>query len=354
MPKTTLSDSISTSSIAVDLDLTGPQSLHQLIDTSISLEGSSLLAEWLTQSSPNLQEIPSRQAIVSDLASMPRFRDRLLLHFRTMTSDVMHGEKLLRWLRSDNYPIDIAELAIAFSLTIITFMLFIAFNMNLLPAIWIFTLSIYALYYSMNLKTLNKSLLPFSEMEAELDKFRLVLKFIETYPMKNTPILSNLCKIFRNEVASPSIQLRQVKLITAAVGIRMNPLFGFLINLIIPWDFTIAYLAQMKRKDLEKLFPHWLDTFYKLEALSSLGNYYALNSEYQFPMISNEANPVLQANDIGHPLIPPDQRVCNDFFIEHNGSIAIITGSNMRCGRRPRCASRNPLSSSIPSRNITR
>ena len=38
------------SPLAVDLDLTGPRSLHALIDTSISRQGSRRLASWLTTS----------------------------------------------------------------------------------------------------------------------------------------------------------------------------------------------------------------------------------------------------------------------------------------------------------------
>jgi hypothetical protein len=319
----------SVSGIAIDLDLIGPKSLHQLIDTSISLEGSLLLAEWLTQNSPKLNEIQSRQSIIFELAKMQRFRDRLLLHFRIISSDAMRGEKFIQWLNTEGSFVNNTKLAISFSLTSITILLFIASNLTILPAIWIFTLSIYAFYYFINLKTLNTTLLPFTEIESELDKFRAVLKFIETYPMKTSPNLNKLCKVFRNEIAPPSIQLRQVKLITAAVGVRMNPIFGFLINLIIPWDFSIAYFAQKKRKKLENLLPHWLSNFNKLEALSALGNFSALNPEYQFPTISNDINPIFQTQQIGHPLLPSESRICNDFSIEHNGSTAIITGSNM-------------------------
>jgi DNA mismatch repair ATPase MutS len=38
---------------------------------------------------------------------------------------------------------------------------------------------------------------------------------------------------------------------------------------------------------------------------------------------------VLRACSLGHPLLPPEECVCNDFTFAHLGEIALITGSNM-------------------------
>ena len=45
-----------------DLDITGRRSIHQLIDISISREGSRRLATWLLQKTPDLTGILQRQA----------------------------------------------------------------------------------------------------------------------------------------------------------------------------------------------------------------------------------------------------------------------------------------------------
>jgi DNA mismatch repair ATPase MutS len=41
---------------------------------------------------------------------------------------------------------------------------------------------------------------------------------------------------------------------------------------------------------------------------------------------------VFQAEELEHPLIPPDRRVRNDFAIQELGRVVIITGSNGRKG----------------------
>jgi DNA mismatch repair ATPase MutS len=71
----------------------------------------------------------------------------------------------------------------------------------------------------------------------------------------------------------------------------------------------------------------------ELEALVSLANFAYLHPDYVFPEVlpeEQDANqPIFQAIEMGHPLIPSEQRVCNDFSLHELGEITLITGSNM-------------------------
>jgi DNA mismatch repair ATPase MutS len=77
----------------------------------------------------------------------------------------------------------------------------------------------------------------------------------------------------------------------------------------------------------------WLDTWYQLEGLNSLANFAYLNPDGVFPMMSRGSGEtfgrVFEAQDLGHPLIPDVERICNNFTIAQKGEIVIITGSNM-------------------------
>lgn len=121
----------------------------------------------------------------------------------------------------------------------------------------------------------------------------------------------------------------RIKWVTAGVGMRMNPVMSLLLNLICPWDFIFAALAARAREQAARNFPHWLDAWYELEALVSLANFAALNPNYTFPEIAHDGKPGFEAKEIGHPLIPRDEKVCNDFSVEEPGQIVLITGSNM-------------------------
>jgi len=67
--------------------------------------------------------------------------------------------------------------------------------------------------------------------------------------------------------------------------------------------------------------------------LNSLATFAYLNPEYVLPeVVASEKQgdrPVFRATGLGHPLIPMEQKVVNDFALPKVGEIAIVTGSNM-------------------------
>ena len=62
-----------------DLDLTGDRSLHRLLDTAATTEGSRKLRAWLLNNEPDASIIKERQLLVSELRKLSLFRDKLHL-----------------------------------------------------------------------------------------------------------------------------------------------------------------------------------------------------------------------------------------------------------------------------------
>jgi len=192
-------------------------------------------------------------------------------------------------------------------------------------------------------------------LDGELDTFQPLLDFIESYPYNKAPHLAELCAPFIKGGSRPSRLLPQVKWVAAAVGLRSNPVMGLLLNFILPWDFWAAWLAARQKERMVRLLPTWLDRFHELEALVSLGMFAAQNPDFAFPQLvpmaipinregdtpksqtpSSEAVPearppiaIFAAHQLGHPLLPPTVRVCNDFTCSALGILNLITGSNM-------------------------
>ena len=318
------------STLEMDLDLTGRHSLHQLIDLTISREGGQQLADWLAQSEPELTKIASRQAIVQDLIPLVAFRDKLLLTFKAASKEPLEGLQLLRWLEDEipsgklRWMLPVSIFWVAVNLT-----LFLLDIFGQLPPYWIIPLSLYAAFYFFNDSDFEEFFEAIVYLDSQLDKFRSVLRFLENYPLSGKRNLSNLLSPLREPDRSPSVQLRKVKLATAGAGLRMNPVTGLFLNLILPWDFFFAYLVATYRAEVALRLPDWLETLYQLEALISLGNFAYLNPGYTFPQLDPESTPVFQTRELGHPLIPPQEKVSNDFTVNDLGEITIITGSNM-------------------------
>jgi hypothetical protein len=316
--------------LATDLDLTGPQSLHHLLDVSVSRQGSELLARWLSAGQPDLEAIAARQPAVGELAQQRRFRLRLLLNYRRAQDAPLDGEALLEWLQTP-FPGDRLRwlLPLASILVALNVALFLLASFTGLPNYWVVTLVLYIGFYYFNAGTLSEFLEAVVRMDRELLRLRTLLAFIERYPLREAPHLERLLAPLRAQEPSPTRLVRRITLVTGLAGVRMNPVLGLLINAVLPWDFAVAVLAGRYRQALAERLPRWLEALYNLEALSGLGNFAALNPAYTFPEIRVDASPVFSARQLGHPLLPPEQKVCNDYRVGELGEIAIITGSNM-------------------------
>lgn len=312
----------------IDLDLTGPRSLHHLLDLAVSLEGSQRLAGWLTSGAPEPDQIRARQALAQELARLPRFRDRLLLNLRRVSNEPLHGARLLDWLNVETSAAALRrKLWIGAGMTALNALLFGLDRLAGWPPLWVFSLSIYLIFYFGT--RLSELLDAVVRMDTEMDKFRALLLHLETYPLPASPHLEALCRPFRTPGALPSTQLKRLKRITAGVGLRMNPVMGVLLNMVAPWDLWFAYQAARLQQRMTEILPAWLETWYELEALISLANFAWLNPAYTWAEIGGDRWPVFEAVGMGHPLILEVRRVCNDFAIPSLGQVELITGSNM-------------------------
>ena len=314
-----------------DLDIIGHHSLHQLINTSISHEGSDLLTEWLFQEHPESSNIEKRQNIIKELVPLSRFRNKLLLNFYLITDEQLEGKKLLKWLNEKN-PSNLIKKLLPIS-TILVFLNALLFVLHYIGAIqpyWIITMPTYIIFYLVNQKTLSKFFFTIFHLDEELGKFRQILKYLEKFNYGTNKHLLKLCAPFLDKDKLPSKQLRKIKLVTAAIGLRMNPILTILLNAVMPWDFYFANLISKYRYEIENQLPEWLKTWAELEALISLANFSYLNPEYVFPEIySYKENKTFSTQNMGHPLIKEEQKICNDFELRETGEIDVITGSNM-------------------------
>jgi DNA mismatch repair ATPase MutS len=159
------------------------------------------------------------------------------------------------------------------------------------------------------------------------------LLYLETHRYSGTPRLAKLCTPFWRAARRPSAALKQIIRIAGAAGVQQSNLLGFLVNALVPWDLYFAHRLNQYKTTIKADLPVWIDTWYDLEALSALANFGALHPDYVFPDVlpvtTSSAQPVLRACSLGHPLLPPEDCVCNDFTFAHLGEIALITGSNM-------------------------
>jgi hypothetical protein len=323
---------------AADLDLTGTHGFLTLIDTTVSSTGRERLASWLLSQPPDSNRWRTRQALIKELASLARFRDRLVLEAALISEPDINGERLRVALAA---PVDspnlIPLLFVETGLAIVTISLAVTALLGWVPSYWMLSFAAYALIYLMvggrSEEIFEQAVL----VHMELEKLGAVYACIERRSFRATPKLDALCRTLREGPMKPSQAIRQAARLMHRLSIRVHPLVHLGVNALGPWDlYYTLRLQQLKDRILAHL-PLWLDTLAELDAAAALANVAYLHPTYTWPSLfsdavvatSNGQLASLIASHLGHPLIPAPQRVANDLTVKGTGHILLVTGSNM-------------------------
>ena len=89
---------------------------------------------------------------------------------------------------------------------------------------------------------------------------------------------------------------------------------------------TVFELEKWKIKNKPNL-TIWIDALSEFDTAISFSTFAFNNPAYVYPQTTS--NEVIKADNLGHPLISTDKRVCNQFSINKQGQFVILTGANM-------------------------
>ncbi|MBV9617391.1 MAG: hypothetical protein JO031_18215 [Ktedonobacteraceae bacterium] len=336
-----------------DLQISGPYSLHQLINTCYSDQGRARLRQWLLNRVPEPETTRSRQSAIRELTPLVNFRDRLQMYSQRTILDINKQndqEAVLAWLElplGSKPPLFV--LAISSLLSVLLIGLFILMLYGLVPLIDVLLVFGISLLWTVpTLRYRSRLFLDSSLMSTIFKQLHSVFSFIENYPTANNLQLQKICEPFQHADSSPSKLLKRLKRIAqyarvtqsqtvnqsmAVAGAGTGQGISTLFNLIVPWDLFLSYFLAQCKDAARKNLPSWLDSWYELEALCSLATFAYLNPDYVMPEITNSNDqsdsPALRATQLGHPLIPDEDRIVNNVTIGHANDIMLITGSNM-------------------------
>lgn len=320
---------------AFDLNIVGENSLFNLVDNCSTSGGRKRLLDWLVEPGLDLTEIIERQEIIREMTDLAGFRYGLSHDDNEMPTSprsVWDEQTLLKWLGKSTGPASFKFMLVTLSvLAVTTWLLFILNMSGILPAIWQFSLILYAALYLFRYQDYKTIFEDAYSLGKSLNQFKSRLVFIETYHYPKNTALAELAGELLLKGNRPSHYLKKIVWITSAASLQNNQILWLLVNLLLPWDLIFAAVLNRYKVTLNQKLPAWLDVWYRLDALNALANFATLNPDYTFPLISVDSKriPVLRAEQLGHVLIKEDGKVCNDFMLENTGEVVLITGSNM-------------------------
>lgn len=310
---------------AGDLDLFGPGSLFQLLDTARTEAGEDTLAEWLTRGA-DPDEIRARQAAVGELASMIDFRESLAV----TAADVHVGRTsaLARWAGLDAPAFSGGTVAAFAALSIASIAIAAATAIGwLAPGVLLLWLGLQVGVAMLWSRRALRMLSAMDDAAADLTVLKVLLERLETQAFASPRLVA-----LRDALPAAGRRASQhiadlQRLVTALDSCRNQIVAPVAIYFQIPSHLMIAITRW--RATHGPAIAAWLRVVGEAEAFSALATFAFEHPADTFPEI-DAAAPVFEAAALAHPLIHESVAVANDVRLGAGAPhVLMISGSNM-------------------------
>ncbi len=312
---------------AADLDIFGAYSVYHYFNRSVTSIGQQTYAEMLSDQT-TIDEISDRQTATKELAKkLGWIQDfqAIGLHLKDKPE---HLHALKNWL--NDKPVMLGKQLLIHCLWIVPLIVF--GSLFIPPEIWPWRLkwlilAIPGLILYRKLEAVNDIHKKTNQSGDILVHYSKLIQHIENEEFKS-PKLAALHQQFMLKDQKASESLEKLSYIIRQLNVRNN-FFAIFLNLFFLWDlYYVLRLERWKYKHKNALL-NWFESLKWFDALNSYGMLYFNHPNWIFPSVVNEENPLLEAVEVGHPLINAQDRVDNNMSVPHAGHIKLITGSNM-------------------------
>jgi len=309
---------------ARDLDLFGPGSLFQLIDTARTEAGEDTLADWLRTPS-DAPEVILRQQAVAELRGRVDFRETLAV--LAAEAHVSRTGTLTAWAGADPVglgPSHAIQFAACALVTTILVTVMLAGWMSSVPVLlWLLVPALVALAHRARVWRVLRRV---DAAADDLSLLEALLVRLEQEQFSSARL--NVLRGALDGAARPSALIAQLRRYIAARDALRNEFvrpFGLLLLVRSQAAVAIDRWHAANRASLAA----WIAAIAEFEALASFGTYAFEHPADPFPVIA-ESGPVFDAVAIGHPLLQESTAVRNDVALGGDAPhVLIISGSNM-------------------------
>ena len=310
-----------------DLDIFGKKSIFQILNRTSTYTGRVKLAGWLINPFQNKSEILQRQEAVQELSEKPEWCLNFMALGIEKNENSDDREIINEWLGETNKfsvgPMNVISVLFPF----VTIAVFVLYIFNLLPS-GVFTLLFLVNLFitAFNLKIINPIHDTLSRKFYSIDKYVSLIASVESEKF-NSIILNTLSSNFYSEVSSSS-SILQLKKSVNKLDFRLNILVAALLNGFLLWDINVVKMIEKWRTKHKDDFIKWIDIIGEFDAFISLGLFTYNHPNYSFPEVVEDQF-LIQAENIGHPLINHNNLITNNYVIQGLPKVDLLTGANM-------------------------
>ncbi|WP_027419885.1 MutS-related protein [Crocinitomix catalasitica] len=308
-----------------DIDLFGKGSVFQMINRTSTLKGEQLLAEILN--SNLLEDIKLKQEAIAELSKKIDWRQNYQAIGALIKTEIK-SDTILNWLRDykSKIPNLFKYLPTVYSLVSVTLFglyLFSVIEIGFVLVSFFGGLFITGVY----LKKINDLYSSTSAMTGTFTQYSQLLDQVENEDFEADLLKKAKKNIYGGEKKASAV-LRQLSKELNSLDQRNNILFALFANGLFLWDLKYAFRIENWIKSHTQTVENWFEVIEFFDAYNSFGNFAYNSVDYVYPELVSDESIIIEAADLGHPLLIKEKRVDNDFKIDKE-SFIIITGANM-------------------------
>jgi DNA mismatch repair ATPase MutS len=304
---------------AKDFDIFGKRSLFQHVDRCVLRKSKDRLADFLIELK-DIDEVQDRQLILKELKERIEWVQLYQARLTLMASRTKEEVDLddFQNIKKNSTTKYLAFVLLAVSLTLIGLYFAAIVPFALLLVIAVVNYSIMMRYQASIFHLGIKTDVLIKHIQTHLEAMRLISQVdFTSEPLKR--VTESISKKTLSEIESLERTIRWL-------DSRGNMLYGILNAFLVLDLFTYYTLTSWLERNSEQ-FNEWIDVVYEMEMYASLAAYVHQNPSFVFPELTRE-DYTLESEQMGHPLIRPEERVCNDFNFNAE-RLYLVTGSNM-------------------------
>ena len=312
---------------AMDLDIVGPKSLFQYLNTTCTWHGRTALAGDLLYSNYEPSQLLKRQKAVQELSNNTNFSNQLQYRLSKIGLDPS-TPKLIECLKDKTPFLKSKELRIIVGIlpgfTLLFLLASFIFQTPVIYWISFGLVVIQMVLWAAFMVKVNHYLQVLSRLPYKLGAYDDVIELILN--REHSTFSSDKLIEIQEQLQDATGEVRALGKIANRVNIKPNPILYFLANILLLWDCQCAFALQKWKEKNALSSEEWFLAIGELESLLSLAQLPNLCAGTCLPTFTKEGR-AIQVSQLGHPLLPNESRVCNDFHFKDN--IVIISGSNM-------------------------
>jgi hypothetical protein len=320
---------------ASDLDLFGRASLFELLSTARTRGGEQWLAAWLKSvsgTSAGAAELIARHEAIDELRPLLELREQLAVLGDDYRTGV-NPDRLIRWSATpaQPFPMWIRILALTLSLLAVAMLVWWVSTDLADPNARLGVIVICAVEGIFALSMRAKILGIVHSVEEPAHDLNLLSQILATLEKQRfrSPLLAALRKAIDVNGRAASHRIASLRRLIEMLDSRDNP-FVRAIGPLLLWTTQTGMAIESWRAETGSRVAPWLDAVSEMEALSSLANYAWEHPDDPFPkFVQGGSEPLLEGDDLGHPLLAEAQCVRNSVRIAAPLRLLVVSGSNM-------------------------